>query len=146
MKLICGIQRGILYPATTRFYNDWQVRSSNFWGIKRKSRQMSTYVSMTVASNLEIERTKQVASTDLSGTTHWMDKVGLPEALGSHAEKRADSPSSQHRLTYKQFAKYALMKLGVETDITRFVRKNVPRRVAPREDVLARMEELGLTC
>jgi transposase len=49
-------------------------------------------------------------------------------------------------LTYKQFAKYALMKLGVETDITRFVRKNVPRRVASREEVLARMEELGLTC
>jgi transposase len=49
-------------------------------------------------------------------------------------------------LTYKQFAKYALMKLGIETDITRFVRKNVPRRVAPREEVLARMEELGLTC
>jgi len=49
-------------------------------------------------------------------------------------------------LTYKQFAKYALMKLGVESDITRFVRRNVPRRVAPREEVLARMEELGLTC
>jgi transposase len=49
-------------------------------------------------------------------------------------------------LTYKQFAKYALMKLGVENDITRFVRKNVPRRVAPRAEVLARMEELGLTC
>ena len=49
-------------------------------------------------------------------------------------------------LTYKQFAKYALMKLGVETDITRFVRRNVPRRVAPKEEVLARMEELGLTC
>jgi transposase len=49
-------------------------------------------------------------------------------------------------LTYKQFAKYALMKLGVETDITRFVRKNVPRRVAPKAEVLARMEELGLTC
>ena len=49
-------------------------------------------------------------------------------------------------LTYKQFAKYALMKLGVKTDITRFVRKNVPRRVAPRDEVLARMEELGLTC
>ncbi|HEY5731681.1 MAG TPA: IS110 family transposase [Anaerolineales bacterium] len=48
-------------------------------------------------------------------------------------------------LTYKQFAKYALMKLGVETDITRFVRRNVPRRIAPREEVLARMEELGLT-
>ena len=49
-------------------------------------------------------------------------------------------------LTYKQFAKYALMQLGVETDITRFVRKNVPRRVAPRAEVLARMKELGLTC
>ena len=49
-------------------------------------------------------------------------------------------------LTYKQFAKYALMKLGIETDITRFVRRNVPRRLAPREEVLARMEELGLTC
>lgn len=47
-------------------------------------------------------------------------------------------------LTYKQFAKYALMKLGVETDITRFVRRNVPRRIAPREEVLARMEELGI--
>jgi len=47
-------------------------------------------------------------------------------------------------LTYKQFAKYALMKLGVEGDITRFVRKNVPRRLAAREEVLARMEELGI--
>jgi hypothetical protein len=48
-------------------------------------------------------------------------------------------------LTYKQFAKYALIKLGVENDITRFVRRNVPRRLAPREEVLARMTELGLT-
>ena len=48
-------------------------------------------------------------------------------------------------LTYKQFAKYALMNLGVETDITRFVRKNVPRSLAPREEVLARMTDLGLT-
>ncbi|MCJ7434622.1 MAG: transposase, partial [Anaerolineales bacterium] len=47
-------------------------------------------------------------------------------------------------LTYKQFAKYALMKLGVETDITRFVRRDVPRRLAPRAEVLARMEELGI--
>jgi hypothetical protein len=47
-------------------------------------------------------------------------------------------------LTYKQFAKYALMKLGIETDITRIVRRNVPRRLAPREEVLARMEELGI--
>ena len=57
-------------------------------------------------------------------------------------------------LTYKQFAKYALtlapparagVKLGVEADITRLVRKNVPRRLAPREEVLARMTELGLS-
>ena len=47
-------------------------------------------------------------------------------------------------LSYKQFAKYALMKLGVEKDITRFVRKNVPRRLAPKDEVLARMKELGL--
>lgn len=48
-------------------------------------------------------------------------------------------------LTYKQFAKYALMKLGVETDITRFVRRNVPRRLAARDEVLVRMAELGLS-
>jgi len=47
-------------------------------------------------------------------------------------------------LTYKQFAKYALMKLGVENDITRFVRREVPRRLAPREEVLMRMTELGI--
>jgi transposase len=48
-------------------------------------------------------------------------------------------------LTYKEFAKYALMKLGVETDITRFVRKKVPRRLASRDEVLMRMTELGLS-
>ena len=48
-------------------------------------------------------------------------------------------------LTYKQFAKYALMKLGVETDITRFVRGKVPRRIASRQEVLERMTELGLS-
>ena len=48
-------------------------------------------------------------------------------------------------LTYKQFAKYALMQLGVETDITRFVRRNVPRRLAAKDEVLARMMELGLS-
>jgi len=52
--------------------------------------------------------------------------------------------SVRQGLTYKQFAKYALMKLGVENDITRFVRKNVPRRIASREEVLVRLAELGL--
>jgi transposase len=54
------------------------------------------------------------------------------------------SEEARQGLTYKQFAKYALMKLGVENDITRFVRKNVPRRIASREEVLVRMAELGL--
>jgi transposase len=54
--------------------------------------------------------------------------------------------SVRQGLTYKQFAKYALMKLGVENDITRFVRKNVPRRIASRQEVLVRMAELGLNC
>jgi len=52
--------------------------------------------------------------------------------------------SVRQGLTYKQFAKYALMKLGVADDITRFVRKNVPRKIASREEVLVRMTELGL--
>jgi transposase len=53
--------------------------------------------------------------------------------------------SVRQGLTYKQFAKYALMKLGVEDDITRFVRKNVPRRIASKAEVLERMAELGLS-
>ena len=52
--------------------------------------------------------------------------------------------SVRQGLTYKQFAKYALMKLGVANDITRFVRKNMPRRIASREEVLVRLAELGL--
>jgi hypothetical protein len=54
------------------------------------------------------------------------------------------SAEARQGLTYKQFAKYALIRLGVQTDITRFVRKDVPRRIASREEVLARMAELGL--
>lgn len=48
-------------------------------------------------------------------------------------------------LTHKQFAKYALMRLGVQNDLTRFVRKNVPRRLASQAEVLTRMAELGLS-
>jgi transposase len=48
-------------------------------------------------------------------------------------------------LTHKQFAKYALMKLGVQTDLTRFVRGKVARRIASKEEVLARITELGLS-
>lgn len=48
-------------------------------------------------------------------------------------------------LSYKEFAKYALMKLGVENDITRLERRGVPRRLARKAEVLARMAELELT-
>ena len=48
-------------------------------------------------------------------------------------------------LTYKQFAKYALLRLGVQSDVTSFVRGKVMRRIAPTQEVLARMAELGLS-
>jgi len=48
-------------------------------------------------------------------------------------------------LTHKQFAKYGLLRLGVQTDLTRFVRGKVARRIAPTDEVLARMAELGLS-
>jgi len=54
------------------------------------------------------------------------------------------SEEARQGLTHKQFAKYALMRLGVQTDLTRFVRGKVPRRIASREEVLVRMAELGL--
>jgi len=47
-------------------------------------------------------------------------------------------------LTHKQFAKYGLLRLGVQTDLARFVRGKVARRIAPTDEVLARMAELGL--
>jgi transposase len=55
------------------------------------------------------------------------------------------SEEARQGLTYKQFAKYALMRLGVQTDLTRFVRGKVPRRIASRQEVLERMAELGLS-
>jgi len=48
-------------------------------------------------------------------------------------------------LTPKQFAKYSLLRLGVESDLTEFQRGKVLRRIAPAEEVLKRMSELGLT-
>ena len=54
------------------------------------------------------------------------------------------SEETRQGLTHKQFAKYALLRLGVQNDITRFVRGKVPRRIASKEEVLVRMAELGL--
>ena len=47
-------------------------------------------------------------------------------------------------LTQKQFAKYSLMRLGVKSDVKEFMRGKVLRRIAPAEEVLARISELGL--
>jgi transposase len=47
-------------------------------------------------------------------------------------------------LTHKQFAKYSLLRLGVQSDVTEFQRGKVLRRIAPAEEVLARLSELGL--
>ena len=47
-------------------------------------------------------------------------------------------------LTPKQFAKYSLLRLGVKNDLKEFMRGKVLRRIAPAEEVLARISELGL--
>jgi len=47
-------------------------------------------------------------------------------------------------LTPKQFAKYSLMRLGVEKDVTEFMRGKVLRRISPAKEVQARISELGL--
>ena len=48
-------------------------------------------------------------------------------------------------LSQKQFAKYALLRLGVQSDLTSFMRGKVSRRIASTDEVLARMAELGLS-
>lgn len=45
-------------------------------------------------------------------------------------------------MTRQQFAKYGLMRLGVGVQLTRIVRGNYPRRLAPAEEVLALKPEL----
>jgi transposase len=45
-------------------------------------------------------------------------------------------------LTRQQFAKYGLLRLGVGQEITRIVRSNLPRRLAPSEEVLMLKPEL----
>jgi transposase len=45
-------------------------------------------------------------------------------------------------MTRQQFAKYGLIRLGVGVQLTRIVRGNYPRRIAPAEEVLALKPEL----
>jgi len=47
-------------------------------------------------------------------------------------------------LTPKQFARYSLMRLGVQSNVTSFVRGKVLRRIASTQEVLARIAKLDL--
>ncbi len=45
--------------------------------------------------------------------------------------------SALNGMTRQQFAKYGLIRLGKGEDLTRIVRGGLPRRIAPKEEVLA---------
>lgn len=47
-------------------------------------------------------------------------------------------------MTNQQFAKYGLLRLGKGEDVTRIVRAGLPRRIAPKEEVLALKPELRI--
>lgn len=47
-------------------------------------------------------------------------------------------------MTRQQFAKYGLLRLGKGEDLTRIVKGSLPRRIAPKEEVLALKPELNL--
>jgi transposase len=51
---------------------------------------------------------------------------------------------ARHGLSRQQFAKYGLLRLGVGQNLTRIVRSNLPRRMAPAEKVLRLRPELRL--
>lgn len=52
--------------------------------------------------------------------------------------------SAKRGLTNQQFAKYRLLQLGRGEQLTRIVKGGQPRRIAPKEEVLALMPELSL--
>ena len=52
--------------------------------------------------------------------------------------------SAKRGLTNQQFAKYGLLQLGRGEQLTRIVKGGQPRRIAPKEEVLALMPELSL--
>lgn len=51
--------------------------------------------------------------------------------------------SAKRGMTNQQFAKYGLLQLGRGEDLTRIVKGGKPRRLAPKEAVLALMPELS---
>ena len=52
--------------------------------------------------------------------------------------------SAKRGMTNQQFAKYGLLQLGRGEDLTRIVKGGRPRRIAPKEEILALMPELSL--
>lgn len=52
-------------------------------------------------------------------------------------------PSAKRGMTNQQFAKYGLLKLGRGEHLTRIVKGGQPRRIAPKEEVLALNPELS---
>ena len=52
--------------------------------------------------------------------------------------------SAKRGMTNQQFAKYGLLQLGRGEQLTRIVKGGRPRRIAPKEEVLALMPELSL--
>jgi hypothetical protein len=73
--------------------------------------------------------------------------AACPRAHGAQSafvpQPARNTSNDDSQSSAKQYAQYALMKVCVETDITRYMRKNVPRRVALKDKVLARMKALG---
>jgi len=52
--------------------------------------------------------------------------------------------SAVHGMTRQQFAKYGLLRLGKGENLTRIVKSGLPRRIAPKEEVLALKPDLIL--
>ncbi len=52
--------------------------------------------------------------------------------------------SALQNMTNQQFAKYGLLRLGKGADLTRIMKGGLPRRIAPKEEVLALKPELRL--
>jgi hypothetical protein len=51
--------------------------------------------------------------------------------------------SAKRGMTNQQFAKYGLLQLGRGEQLTRIAKGGRPRRIAPKEEVLALMPELS---
>jgi len=62
-------------------------------------------------------------------------KMLTPVPLAGIWSQRMDEKALKG-MTRPQFAKYGLLRLGVGQDLTRIVRSNLPRRIAPAEEVL----------